>query len=112
MAITEISTVINQLNEISGSRASAVEEQTATTNEMGRNIAEAAKGANEIASNISGVAEAARNTSTGASETHTAAGDLARMAATMQKQLQQFKLGRTSSISRVNSNALAKATHA
>jgi methyl-accepting chemotaxis protein len=117
VAITEISAVINQLNEISGAIASAVEEQTATTNEMGRNISEAAKGSNEIAANISGVAEAARNTSTGASETHTAAGELARMAATMQKQLQQFRLGKSasgphSSFAEVKSTQRAKATHA
>lgn len=112
VAITEISTVINQLNEISGSIASAVEEQTATTNEMGRNVAEAAKGSNEIAANITGVAEAARNTSTGAAETHTAAGDLARMAATMQKQLQQFRLRRNTSGFEINSNTRAKSAHA
>jgi methyl-accepting chemotaxis protein len=93
-AIGEISAVINQINDISGTIASAVEEQTATTNEMGRNIAEAAKGSSEIARNVAGVAEAARSTSTGASETNTAAGELARMAAQMQKLLQEFKVAR------------------
>jgi len=91
-AIGEISTVIKQINEISTTIASAVEEQTATTNEMERNVGDAAKGAGEIASNISGVAEAARNTSSGANETQTAAGELAQMAAQIQKLLQQFKL--------------------
>jgi methyl-accepting chemotaxis protein len=93
-AIGEISAVINQINDISNTIASAVEEQTATTNEMGRNIGEAAKGSSEIARNIAGVAEAARSTSTGASETNTAASELARTAAHMQKLLQQFKLQR------------------
>jgi len=91
-AIGEISLVINQVNDISNTIASAVEEQTATTNEMGRNIAEAAKGSSEIARNISGVAEAAKSTSTGASQTNTAAQELARMAAGIQSMLQQFKL--------------------
>jgi len=91
-AIGEISAVINQINDISNTIATAVEEQTATTNEMGRNMAEAAKGSSEIARNIAGVAEAARSTSTGAGETNTAAGELARMAGQMQTMLQQFKL--------------------
>jgi methyl-accepting chemotaxis protein len=91
-AIGEISAVINQINEISTTIASAVEQQTATTNEMGRNVGDAAKGAGEIASNISGVAEAARNTSSGANETQTAAGELEQMAAEIQKLLHQFKL--------------------
>ena len=84
--------MINQINEISSTIASAVEEQTATTHEMGRNLPDAAKGAGGIASNISGVLEAARSTSSGANETQTAAGDLAEMAAEIQKLLQQFKL--------------------
>ena len=46
--IGEIGSIINQINDTSNSIASAVEEQTATTNEMGRNINEAARGANEI----------------------------------------------------------------
>jgi len=114
-AITQIKSVIDQLNEISGTIASAVEEQASTTNEMGRTISEAAQGSNEIAANISGVAEAARNTSTGASETHSAAQELARMAATMQKQVQQFKLasaGTGAPVSQRRSDLLAKSAHA
>ena len=48
-AIDQIGQIVNQINEIQGTIASAVEEQTATTNEIGRNIAEAAKGSTEIA---------------------------------------------------------------
>ena len=43
-AIGQISTIINQINDIQNTIASAVEEQTATTNEIGRNVAEAAQG--------------------------------------------------------------------
>src|SRR3954447_8890151 len=43
-AIGEISSIINQINDISNSIASAVEEQTVTTNEINRSMAEAAKG--------------------------------------------------------------------
>jgi methyl-accepting chemotaxis protein len=79
-AIAQISTIINQINDISNTIASAVEEQTATTNEMTRNIAEAAKGSSEIAQNIVGVATAAKSTSGGASDTSKAAIELSRMA--------------------------------
>ena len=43
-AIGQITTVINQFNDISNTIASAVEEQTATTNEIARNVQEGAKG--------------------------------------------------------------------
>ncbi|HKI31573.1 MAG TPA: methyl-accepting chemotaxis protein, partial [Gemmataceae bacterium] len=51
-AIKQIGEVIDKVNDISSTIAGAVEEQTATTNEMGRNVAEAAKGSGEIAQNI------------------------------------------------------------
>ena len=89
-AIGEISTVINQINDISNTIASAVEEQSATTNEIGRNLSEAAKGASEIASNITSVATAALNTTQGAAETQSAAKSLSEMAATLQHLASRF----------------------
>ena len=59
-AIGSISEVINKVNDISSTIATAVEEQSATTNEMTRNVADAAKGSGEITHNIEGMAEAAR----------------------------------------------------
>jgi len=91
-AIKQISHVINQINDISNTIASAVEEQTATTNEISRNVAEAAKGSGEIAQNITSVATAAQNTTQGASNTQQAAAELARMAAEMQEIVNQFKV--------------------
>jgi methyl-accepting chemotaxis protein len=79
-AIAEISSIINQINDVSNTIASAVEEQTATTNEIGRNVSEAAKGTTEIARNITGVATAAQNTTDGAVKTQQAASSLADMA--------------------------------
>jgi methyl-accepting chemotaxis protein len=113
-AIGEISGVINQINDISNTIASAVEEQTATTNEMGRNITEAAKGASEIARNVAGVAEAANSTSTAASHTNTAAAELARMAAEMQSLIQQFRLGDAAiaKAAQVSNDSRAMAAHA
>jgi methyl-accepting chemotaxis protein len=91
-AIKQISTVINQINDISNTIASAIEEQTATANEMGRNVAEASKGSGEIAQNITAVATAAQSTSQGATNTQQAAGELTKMASDLQQLVSQFKL--------------------
>ena len=90
-AIGQISGVINQINDISNTIASAVEEQTATTNEIARNVQEGAKGGAQVAENIVFVAQAAKGTTQGASDTQTAASELARMAAELQKIVAQFK---------------------
>ncbi len=71
--------------------ASAVEEQSATTNEMSRNVAEAATGTNEIASNIVGVAQAAATTTSGVTESNRAAADLARMSGELQQLVGSFR---------------------
>ncbi|HSR08891.1 MAG TPA: methyl-accepting chemotaxis protein [Bryobacteraceae bacterium] len=83
-AIAEISAVINQINDISNNIASAVEEQTVTTNEIGRNVTEAAKGTGDIAKNISGVADAARETTQAAGDTQKAAQALTELAVQLQ----------------------------
>jgi methyl-accepting chemotaxis protein len=88
-AITEIGKIINQINDIQNTIASAVEEQTATTGEISRNVAEAALGSNEIARNVSGVAHAARNTSEGAGNTKNSADELSKIALDLQKLVTQ-----------------------
>ena len=89
-AIGEISSVINQINDISNSIASAVEEQTVTTNEIGRNVTEAAKGTGDIAKNITGVATAARETTQGATDTQKAAMALSTLASELQTLVAKF----------------------
>ena len=90
-AIGQISGIINQVNDISNTIASAVEEQTATTNEIGRNVAEAAKGSAEIAQNICAVATAAKSTTEGAGNTRTAGEELARMAGELTRLVSKFR---------------------
>lgn len=90
-AIREISDIIDRIAEIQTTIASAVEEQTATTNEMGRNVTEAAKGSAEIAQNITGVAQAAIATSQGAADSLRASTELARMAADLQSMVGKFQ---------------------
>ncbi len=64
-AIGEVSQIITQVNDISNAIAAAVEEQTATTAEIGRNVTEAAGGTKEIAESISAVAGSAQRTTSG-----------------------------------------------
>jgi methyl-accepting chemotaxis protein len=89
--IAEISGIIAQMHEISTTIASAVEEQTATTKEIARNVAEAAIGELQVTENITSVAQAARSTSKGAQSTQTAAGELAKMASELQQMVGLFK---------------------
>ena len=90
-AIDEISGIIAQMHDISTTIASAVEEQTATTKEIARNVAEAAIGESQVTENITSVAQAAKSTSSGAQSTEAAAGVLAGMAEELQKIVGQFK---------------------
>ena len=94
-AIGTNTSVINQVNKISGTIVTAVEEQSATTHEMIRNVADAAKGFGEITSNIAGVAEAAQGTSNRAQESQKAADGLAQMAAQHRSLVDQFKIAGT-----------------
>ena len=61
--------------------ASAVEEQTATTNEMSRSVTEAAAGQN--AADIAGVSGAGDSTTQALTRTRTAVDELSRMAAAL-----------------------------
>jgi methyl-accepting chemotaxis protein len=90
-AIAEISEIISSINDSQSTIASAVEEQTATTNEMGRSVSEAATGAHEIACNMAVVASAAADATRGAADTAHAASELASMAAQMQPLVGQFR---------------------
>ena len=91
-SIATITTIIAQINDISTTIASAVEEQTATTNQIGRNVGEAAKGTGEIARNITEVANAAKQTMQGATETEKAAAALSQLAAELQSLVSRFKV--------------------
>jgi len=91
-SIQEISTIINKINDISSLIASAVEEQAATTGEMGRSVSTAASSSSNIASNIGTVSEAAQSTTEGAANTQQAASDLAKIASELQELVSKFKV--------------------
>lgn len=90
-AIADIGGFIRQIADYTTSIASAVEEQTATTNEMSRNVSDAAAGSSQIAANIENVASAAASTSRGVQDSQQAAGELARMSSEMQTLISGFR---------------------
>jgi methyl-accepting chemotaxis protein len=90
-AIDQISTVIDEINQSQSTIASAVEQQSATTTEISRSIADAANGTGEIARNIASVADAASSASEGVDDTQRAADDLARMAGELRQLVGQFR---------------------
>ena len=89
-AIGRISAVIGSINDYQLTIASAVEEQTATTTEMSRSVAEAAGGSTQIAANITGVSGAAQSTTAALGQTRVAVDELARMAADLRAGVARF----------------------
>ncbi|MCO7221074.1 methyl-accepting chemotaxis protein [Klenkia sp. PcliD-1-E] len=89
-AIGRIGEVIGQINDYQLTIASAVEEQTATTNEMSRSVAEAAAGTTEIAANTAGVSGAATATTQALGQTRVAIDELSRMATDLRATVGRF----------------------
>ncbi len=108
-AIREIGGVINQINDISNTIATAVEEQTATTNEIQRSISETAQGSNDIACNIASVAQNAQSTTQGANDAQQAAAELARMASELQQLVSQFTFEKVNVPSRSAASTMVSA---
>ncbi|MEV1288059.1 methyl-accepting chemotaxis protein [Micromonospora sp. NPDC049679] len=90
-AIADVSRVIGQINDYQLTTAAAVEEQTATTNEMNRSVAEAAAGSGQIAASIGGVASAARATTESVGESQRAANELSEVSGQLQSLVARFR---------------------
>jgi methyl-accepting chemotaxis protein len=91
VAIGEISAIIERINGIQLTIASAVEQQTATTQEMNRTLSDAASGAGDIAAGIHGVSAAALRTTETVGDTRNAADDLATTATELQTLVSRFR---------------------
>jgi methyl-accepting chemotaxis protein len=91
-AIGEIGTVIKQIHDSQNTIASAVAEQTSSTNEISRTIQETAKGSEAITGHINTVALAAASASRSARQTEGAAAELSRLSSELQTLLGQFKV--------------------
>ena len=105
-SIREVGDVIEQVNQTSGTIASAVEEQSILTQGIAQNInetaeqtsavsvgvTESATACDEVARNISGVDEASRQTARGASETQSIGQSLSDLAEELASQVASFKI--------------------
>jgi methyl-accepting chemotaxis protein len=91
-AIQEISRIISEINDYQVTIASAVEEQTATTNEMSRSIGDAAHGSSNIAGNINSVADAVRATTGALGEADVAVAELTRVADELRGLVGRFRV--------------------
>ena len=91
-AIGRIGEVIAVVDGAQGSIAGAVEEQSAVTEQIARNVDDAAGGARQIAGTIAGVAVATRAATEGASETNQAAVSLTRTAAELEELVRRFRV--------------------
>lgn len=91
-SIGGIAKVIEKLNTISISIAAAVEEQTATTNEVSRVVQESSKGVADIAQTVKVVASAAQQSSAGANQTLAASRSLAELALKLKELVKKIEI--------------------
>jgi methyl-accepting chemotaxis protein len=89
-AIQGISKTISEVNEISASIASAVEEQSAATQEITRNVQQAAHGTQDVSHNIAGLSTAADEAGAAATQVLGAADHLAGQADALRQQVDRF----------------------
>ena len=89
-AIQSIRGTIDEINEISATIASAVEEQGAATGEIARNVEQAASGNREVTTNIVAVTQAASETGSAAEQVTTVASELNTKAESLSDQVSQF----------------------
>src|SRR5579863_2277157 len=89
-AISEITSTIGRINEISTTVAAAVEEQDATTREIARNVQEAAAGTEHVTENISAVTRAAGEAGNAANLVQQAAAELGQQSGTLTDAVESF----------------------
>jgi methyl-accepting chemotaxis protein len=90
-AIGEISHTVQEINDLQMTIASAVEEQTATTNEMSRSVTEVASGSGEIATSVGKMATNAAEATETLGQSADALAELARMAGESNQTISRFK---------------------
>jgi methyl-accepting chemotaxis protein len=90
-AISEITEIVSEINQINVVIASAVEEQSATTNEISRFVNDAAKGSTEIAKSILGVANAAEKTVSISNDSLSVSRKIAEISVDLKNLVEEFK---------------------
>ena len=89
-AIDAITGRIREISSVTVTIASAVEEQGAATQEIVRNVSQAATGTGEVTGNIAGVARASEETGAAASQVLAAASALSRQSAHLSAEVDRF----------------------
>jgi methyl-accepting chemotaxis protein len=89
-AIEGIAQTIRRVDEISAAIAAAIEEQGAATQEISRNVQQAAQGTTEVSSNVAGVTQAAQQTGAASNEVLEAANALSRNGANLKSEVETF----------------------
>ncbi|MFF8802835.1 MULTISPECIES: methyl-accepting chemotaxis protein [unclassified Methylobacterium] len=92
-AVSAIAGITGRIREIDGMAtgiAAAVEEQGAATQEIVRNVAQAAQGTSAVTSNISGVARASEETGAAASQVLASASELSRQSEHLASEVRLF----------------------
>ena len=90
-AIVRISTIIDRINETQTTIASAVEEQSVTTNEIGRLMGSAVDNNQRIGQSMERVASAAEQTNQGAGQTRDSANALDAVTRELQETISRFR---------------------
>lgn len=104
--IEQITSVINNVNDIVATIATAVEEQSVTTKEIAENVSQASMGISEvnenvaqsstvsaeIASDVAEVNQSSNEMSTGSNQVNMSAEELSKMAAQLNKMVGKFKV--------------------
>jgi methyl-accepting chemotaxis protein len=90
-SIGQISAVISQINEKQATIASAVEEQTAVTEQMGVNVTEISAGSARVAETIREITTGTRQTTDAAATTRDAAAQLAELSGGVRSLLARFQ---------------------
>ncbi len=89
-AIGGITGRIREINAVTATIAAAVEEQGAATQEIVRNVSQAAVGAGEVTSNIAGVAQASEETGAAATQVLASASELSRQSEHLRSEVARF----------------------
>jgi len=86
--VNEITQIINQINDFQTTIAGAIEEQTATSNEISRNMAIASESVGQISQNIESVTEAAREATSSVVALQSSQKELSNVSSDLQSVLQ------------------------
>jgi len=90
-AIDQIGSIVARISASQITIAAAVEEQTLTTQEMNRNVTDAAAGSGDIARTVERVADASQVTTEGVEALHGAVAELSQMSVQLQELVASFR---------------------